>query len=123
MIRSLIKHIPAMMALLAAPLSATDTPERLPGGWRLDWADEFDGSKLDTKKWRHELGVIRNQDAVQTYTKDCVKVRGGRLILISKARETKNSNYDPKKKHWTNQRKTMPYASYPRRHPRCHHCQ
>ena len=111
MIRSLIKHIPAMMALLAAPLSATDTPETLPGGWRLDWADEFDGSKLNTKKWQHELGVIRNQDAVQTYTKDCVKVRGGKLILISKARETKNSNYDPKKKHWTNQRKTMPYAS------------
>lgn len=111
MIRSRIKHVLVMATLLAAPLSAKEAPETLPGGWRLDWADEFNGSKLDTKKWRHELGVIRNQDAVQTYTKDCVKVRGGKLILISKARETKNSNYNPAKDHWTHQRKTMPYAS------------
>lgn len=104
------KWMPAALMLLV-PCPAADAPETLPGGWRLDWADEFDGSKLNPKKWQHELGVIRNQDAVQTYTKDCVKVRGGKLILISKARETKNSNYDPQKSHWTHQRKTMPYAS------------
>ena len=73
--------------LLASPLAAADAPATLEGGWRLDWADEFNGSKLDPKQWQHELGVIRNQDAVQTYTKDCVKVRGGKLILISKAKE------------------------------------
>lgn len=106
-----LKHLPGMLMLLAAPLAAEEAPETLPGGWRLDWADEFNGSKLNPKKWQHELGAIRNQDAVQTYTKDCVKVRGGKLILISKARETKNSNYDPKKEHWTHQCKSMPYAS------------
>ena len=97
--------------LAVAPGVAGEVPETLPGGWRLDWNDEFTGSKLDTDKWRPELGVIRNRDAVQTYTKDCVKVRGGKLILISKARETRNSNYDPKKEHWTHQLKSMPYAS------------
>ena len=101
----------ALLALLAAPLQAADVPQTLEGGWVYAWGDEFEGSKLNPKKWKHELGVIRNQDAVQTYTKDCVKVRGGKLLLISKARETRNSNYDPKKNHWTHQRKTMPYAS------------
>lgn len=101
----------ALLALLAAPLQAADVPQTLEGGWVYAWGDEFEGSKLNPKKWKHELGVIRNRDAVQTYTKDCVKVRGGKLLLISKARETRNSNYDPKKNHWTHQRKTMPYAS------------
>ncbi len=96
---------------LVQTAAAADVPETLPDGWRLDWHDEFNGSKLDTKKWQHELGVIRNQDAVQTYTKDCVKVRGGKLILISKAKETKNTNYAPKKQGWMHQLKTMPYAS------------
>ncbi len=96
---------------LALPAAAAEVPETLPDGWSLDWNDEFNGSKLDTKKWQHELGVIRNQDAVQTYTKDCVKVRGGKLILISKAKETKNATYAPKKQGWMHQLKTMPYAS------------
>ena len=101
----------AILALLAAPLQAAEVSQTLEGGWRLAWNDEFNGSKLDTSKWKHELGVIRNRDAIQTYTKDCVKVRGGKLILISKAKETKNSNYNPKNEHWTHQLKTMPYAS------------
>lgn len=103
--------ISLLMGVLAAPLALAGAPESLPGGWRLDWADEFNGSKLNPKKWQHELGVIRNQDAVQTYTRDCVKVRNGKLILISRAKETKNSNYNPGKNHWTHQRRTMPYAS------------
>jgi|GEM_PF-89485 len=101
----------ALFLALVQPVTGAEVPETLEGGWRLDWNDEFSGSKLNPDKWKHELGVIRNQDAVQTYTRDCVKLRGGKLILISKARETRNSNYDPKKEHWTHQRKTMPYAS------------
>lgn len=106
-----MKRILFFLSLLTTPLQAAEVPQTLDGGWVYAWGDEFNGSKLDPKKWKHELGVIRNQDAVQTYTKDCVKVRGGKLLLISKAKETKNSNYNPKKEHWTHQRKTMPYAS------------
>lgn len=97
--------------LLAAGIAAADAPRTLEGGWHYAWGDEFNGSKLDTSKWKHELGVIRNRDAVQTYTKDCVKVRGGKLLLLSRAKETKNSNYNPRKEHWTHQIKSMPYAS------------
>ncbi len=96
---------------LTTPPASADAPQTLEGGWRLDWADEFNGSKLDPKKWQHELGVIRNRDAVQTYTKDCVRVQGGKLILTSKAKTTRNSNYNPRKDHWTHQIKTMPFAS------------
>ncbi len=109
---SYLRCIPCILFLgLAAPLAADDTPRTLEGGWRLDWADEFTGSRLDLKKWQYELGVIRNRDAVQTYTKDCVRVQGGKLILTSRAKTTKNSNYNPRSEHWTHQIKTMPYAS------------
>ena len=111
---ALFKWIPSLMVSLiglTTTPAAADTPRTLEGGWRLDWADEFNGTKLDSKKWKHELGVIRNQDAVQTYTKNCVKVQGGKLILSSRAKTTKNSNYNPRKDHWTHQIKTMPYAS------------
>lgn len=101
----------SMLPLVAPTAVAGDVPETLPGGWRLDWNDEFDGHRLNLKKWKHELGVVRNRDAVQAYTKDCVKVRGGKLILISKAKETKNATYDPKKDGWMNKLETMPYAS------------
>ena len=96
---------------IAQPAAADEAPATLPDGWQLDWHDEFNGSKLDTTKWKHELGVIRNRDAVQTYTKDCVKVRSGKLVLISRAKETKNATYAPKKEGWMHQLKTMPYAS------------
>lgn len=36
-------------------------PKTLPGGWVYVWGDEFNGSKIDAKKWKPELGVIRNQ--------------------------------------------------------------
>lgn len=92
-------------------LQAAEVPATLDGGWRLAWGDEFEGSKLNLEKWKHELGVVRNRDAVQAYTKDCVKVRGGKLVLISKAKVTRNATYDPKQDGWQNQLKTMPYAS------------
>lgn len=43
-------------------------PRTLPGGWVYVWGDEFNGSRIDAKKWKPELGVIRNQGSQQTYT-------------------------------------------------------
>ncbi len=86
-------------------------PQTLPGGWVYEWGDEFNGSTLDLKKWKYELGVIRNPGTTHAYTKSCVQVRKGKLILHSKKQETKNSTYDPKNKAWWAQIKTQPYAS------------
>ena len=86
-------------------------PRTLEGGWVLNWNDEFDGTKLDETKWAYELGVVRNPGSSQAYTKDCVKVKGGKLQLRSVARKTKNENYDPNGKAWTRKIKEQPYAS------------
>lgn len=106
-----MKKLILICGLLAGALMGGEVPQTLEGGWRYAWGDEFQGSKLDLSKWKHELGVIRNRDAVQCYTKDCVKVRKGKLLLISQARQTRNSRYNAREKNWQSQIKTMPYAS------------
>ncbi len=98
----------AMPVLVAAPKKA---PQELPGGWVYAWGDEFNGTKLNTKKWAYELGVVRNHGSAHTYTKDCVKVKNGKLQLISRAKETPNSAYREGSTAWMEQIKTQPFAS------------
>lgn len=102
---------------LALPLAAAgddkkpQAPKTLPGGWVLDWHDEFSGAKLNPGKWRPELGVIRNVGASQTYTQDCIQLKKGMLVLSTHAKETPVSNYKEGSSNWREQRKTMPYKS------------
>lgn len=111
----MLKVLALTLALAATAFGAGKkkavAPPTLPGGWVYAWGDEFNGRKLDEKKWAYELGVIRNRGASHTYTKDCVKVAGGKLILISKAKETPNCNFREGSTKWTEQIKTQPYAS------------
>ena len=104
-----------LLALFAAASVATakpqKVPQKLPGGWVYAWGDEFNGKKLDTDKWKYELGVVRNQGSKHTYTKDCVKVRKGMLVLESRCEETPNETYKPGGKTWFQKIKTQPYAS------------
>lgn len=107
----------AFLALLLASgflpvqAAASKVPASLPGGWVLDWHDEFNGKKLDPKKWKCELGVVRNQGASQAYSESCVKVKNGKLLLVSEAKKTPNVNYDPKSPWWGAKIKEQPYAS------------
>ncbi len=98
------------LPLLAQSRSKT-APQTLPGGWTYAWGDEFNGTKLDKKKWKVELGVMRNKGTVQAYTENCVEVKGGKLILHSRKKKTRNSTYDPKNPAWWAQIKEQPYAS------------
>lgn len=87
-------------------------PRKLDGGWVLEWNDEFNGSKLDTKKWTCEQGIVRNKGASQAYVEECVKVKDGVLQLISKAQPTPNPNYGKSGvAPWDAATKTQPYAS------------
>ena len=63
-------------------------PRTLPGGWVYVWGDEFNGSRIDAKKWKPELGVIRNQGSQQTYTgrPKNMRLEDGCLVLESKSR-------------------------------------
>lgn len=111
----MLKTIISSCILLAAPIveaaPKASAPKTLPGGWVYEWGDEFNGSKLNEKKWAYELGVVRNPGASQTYTKDCVKVRNGKLIITSKAKETPNCNYKEGSSRWMEKIKTQPFAS------------
>lgn len=110
-----------LAAVVVAPLvwAATEPtkskdetfPRELPGGWVYAWGDEFNGKKLNEKKWKYELGVIRNRGASQSYTKNCVQLKNGKLQLISRAKETRNSNFKRNSNQWFEQIRTQPYAS------------
>ncbi len=115
---SILPRILTSLPLLALALVThagepvpTGVPRTLPGGWVYAWGDEFSGSKLDEKKWAYELGVVRNPGASQAYTKNCVKVRGGKLLLLSRSKETPNATYRAGAESWNRKIRTQPYAS------------
>ena len=118
MSHGLIKGI--VLAALALPLAwaagekkkeTESFPRELPGGWVYAWGDEFNGTKLNEKKWKYELGVVRNHGASQAYTKSCVRLKNGKLQLISRAKETRNSTYKRNSDRWNEKIRTQPYAS------------
>ena len=101
----------ALAAVTVATAKPQKAPQTLPGGWVYAWGDEFNGRKLDESKWKHELGVVRNQGSKQAYTKDCVKLRRGMLVLESRSKETPNATYKEGGKKWFQKIKTQPFAS------------
>lgn len=109
----MMKTLLSAMVLAVLPLTAAPdkAPQELEGGWVYEWGDEFNGSKLNTKKWAYELGVVRNPGASQAYTKKSVTVKNGRLVITSRARETPNSNYREGSDRWFEKIKTQPFAS------------
>lgn len=102
----------ASSAVLTAPAAPDDkAPRTLPDGWKLAWNDEFNGRKLDETKWAYELGVVRNPGSSQAYAKDCVEMKNGKLLLHSRAKETRNSAFRPGADRWPGNVRTQPYAS------------
>ena len=110
-----LRTIITALTLLAVPVAnaapKAKAPKTLPGGWVYEWGDEFNGTKLDEKKWAYELGVVRNPGASQTYTKDCVKVRKGKLVISSVAKKTPNCVYKEGSERWMEKIKYQPFAS------------
>ncbi len=110
---AMIRHVFAAMMFAALPLAAAPekAPRELEGGWVYAWGEEFNGTKLNPKRWAYELGVVRNTGAAQAYTKDSVKVSGGRLIITSRARRTPNVNYREGSDKWFEKIRNQPFAS------------
>ncbi len=88
-------------------------PKTLPGGWVYIWGDEFNGSKLNPKKWQPELGVVRNQGSQQTYTgrPKNIRLSGGRLVLETHFEKFANIHYGKSGSEWIRNIKEMPYTS------------
>ncbi len=102
----------AILPTAQARSSSTVAPKTLPGGWKLTWHDEFKKGTLDESKWNYELGVIRNPSATQTYVKEAVKIKGGKLVITTTAKETRCSTYvGPDAAKWWQKVEKQPYAS------------
>ncbi len=88
-------------------------PKTLPGGWVYIWGDEFNGATLDKKKWKYEMGVVRNPDSFQTYTdrKKNVRVERGCLVLEAHKETFPNINYKKDGKGWVDGTKDRPFTS------------
>jgi beta-glucanase (GH16 family) len=69
------------------PPSSTTPP---PSGWRLVWADEFDGPTINTSNWDYEIGYKRNNEQ-QYYTNRSqnARIENGQL-LVEARRESYN---------------------------------
>ncbi|NHZ92218.1 family 16 glycosylhydrolase [Massilia sp. CCM 8733] len=67
-----------------AGASCGSTPPPPPPGWTLAWADEFNGTSLDTSKWNIEVnGDGGGNNELQYYTarSENIRVTGGELVI------------------------------------------
>lgn len=83
------KHL--ALAALAATLLAASPGVAAEKPWRLVWSDEFEGARLDLKKWSHAVdcgGGGNNERQCYTDAPDIVTVRDGLLRLTTVKRPT-----------------------------------
>ena len=104
----------ALGVLFLFPIHAKDRTAEKPG-WKLTFADEFDGGKLDTAKWTaHDpWGYERNQE-LQAYVPDAFEVKDG--ILSIKA-EKRTANYAGRERTYTSGMMTT-YGKFSQRYGR-----
>jgi len=70
-------------------------------GWQLVWQDEFNGDKLDYRKWECEINAFGGgNNELQLYTdrKDNVRVENGSLVIDSQERRSLGT-IGPKLRH------------------------
>ena len=75
-----------LCALGCAATAHAETQVVASEGWSLAWQDEFDGSQIDRKKWRHEIDCWGGgNDERQCYTDhaDNASVAGGLLTITA----------------------------------------
>lgn len=103
----------AMGLSLSVKGADVQAPKTLPEGWVYVWGDEFNGSRINVKKWQPELGVVRNQGSQQTYTgrPKNLRVDKGNLVIETHLEKFANSNYRKSGAKWISETKFMPYTS------------
>lgn len=69
-------------------------------GWELVWADEFDGSSLDTQNWNVQTGDGSAEgipgwgnNELQSYEAANIEVNGGQLIITAREEMSQGRNY------------------------------
>ncbi len=52
-------------------------------GWNLTWSDEFNGTTLDTTKWRAENAALVKNNEQQYYSPNNIQFSGGNMLIKS----------------------------------------
>ncbi|WP_305768164.1 chitobiase/beta-hexosaminidase C-terminal domain-containing protein [Candidatus Epulonipiscium viviparus] len=77
--------------------------------WKLVWADEFDGEKVDASKWAFQIGTAAENggpanwgnNELQFYTEENTQVVNGELVITAK-KEAKDGMSYTSSRLWTN---------------------
>lgn len=80
---------------LVIPTGGYTTPTSYPG-YNLVWADEFDGTSLNTAFWNYETGTGSNgwgNNELQYYREDNASIYNGNLVITAKKQQFANSSY------------------------------
>src|SRR5262245_10652835 len=82
---NIILGVGIILSLASDPGLAGSSDEWREGpGWTLVWADEFDGSSVNTNNWEFELGSGGfGNNELETYTQSNAVVREGNLIITA----------------------------------------
>lgn len=80
------------------PTTSDNPSGGLATNWRLEFADDFDGSTLDESKWTPEHSTYGDgNNELQCHTPDNVTVDGGDLVITAKEERTTCPNGDRRK--------------------------
>lgn len=83
-----------MAAGLAIGLAGVAGAQTAPtNGWQLVWADEFEGSSLNTSKWTANNAAGNTNNELQYYSPGNVTVTGGEMVIKSEQRNLGGRNY------------------------------
>lgn len=80
---------------LVIPTSGYTTPTEYEG-YKLAWADEFDGTELNTSNWEYETGTGNNgwgNNELQYYREDNLTLLNGHLVITAKNQRFAGNNY------------------------------
>jgi beta-glucanase (GH16 family) len=93
------------------PSAGTGAPSRVPTGYSLVWADEFDrGGEPDPANWTYERGFVRNNE-LQFYQPQNATVRDGLLVIEARRESIVNPLHDPASRDWRRARASGDYTS------------
>ena len=106
--------IAALVAVLADPVSAAAKAAADGQGWTLVWSDEFDGDRLDPKKWKPEKscwGGGNYERQCYTGRKENILVKDGLLHLMAREERFTGPDRPPEIAAMPNPNKTQPFTS------------
>jgi beta-glucanase (GH16 family) len=103
-----LASIPLLVAAQATP---PPVPAKLPAGYTLVWADEFDvDGAPDAKKWTYEDGFVRNEE-LQWYQPQNARIEKGLLVIEGRRERKPNPVYEPGAIDWRSSREFAEYTS------------